>query len=91
MLINTSRGALINTQAAIEALKTGQLGYMGIDVYEQEEKLFFHNLSGRDHPRRCHYAADELPQCAGHCPPGFLYRRGPYPNCTNYPAEYQRL
>lgn len=45
MLINTSRGALTDTQAAIEALKTGRLGYLGIDVYEQEEKLFFHNLS----------------------------------------------
>ncbi|MBO9562164.1 MAG: 2-hydroxyacid dehydrogenase [Niastella sp.] len=44
MLINTSRGALIDTKAAIEALKTGKLGYLGIDVYEQEEKLFFHNL-----------------------------------------------
>lgn len=45
MLINTSRGALIHTRAAIHALKTGQIGYLGIDVYEQEEKLFFHNLS----------------------------------------------
>jgi D-lactate dehydrogenase len=45
MLINTSRGALIDTVAAIDALKTGKLGYLGIDVYEQEEKLFFHDLS----------------------------------------------
>ncbi|MDI3322519.1 2-hydroxyacid dehydrogenase [Pinibacter soli] len=45
MLINTSRGALIDTKAAIEALKTGQLGYLGIDVYEQEEKLFFTDWS----------------------------------------------
>lgn len=45
MLINTSRGGLIDTQATIEALKTGRLGYLGIDVYEQEEKLFFHNFS----------------------------------------------
>jgi len=45
MLINTSRGGLIDTGAVIQALKTGQLGYLGIDVYEQEEKLFFHNLS----------------------------------------------
>lgn len=45
MLINTSRGALIHTSAAIQALKTGHIGYLGIDVYEQEEKLFFHNLS----------------------------------------------
>jgi D-lactate dehydrogenase len=45
MLINTSRGALIDTRDAIYALKSGHLGYLGIDVYEQEEKLFFHNLS----------------------------------------------
>ncbi len=45
MLINTSRGALINTKDTIEALKKGTLGYLGIDVYEQEEKLFFNDLS----------------------------------------------
>jgi D-lactate dehydrogenase len=45
MLINTSRGGLIDTHAAIVALKSGQLGYLGIDVYEQEGKLFFRDLS----------------------------------------------
>jgi D-lactate dehydrogenase len=45
MLLNTSRGALIDTHAVIEALKTGQIGYLGIDVYEQEDKLFFKDLS----------------------------------------------
>ena len=45
MLINTSRGAVIDTMDAIGALKSGQLGYLGIDVYEQEEKLFFRDLS----------------------------------------------
>lgn len=45
MLINTSRGKLIDTEAAIDALREGQLGYLGIDVYEQEEKLFFKDLS----------------------------------------------
>ena len=45
MLINTSRGALIKTTHAIAALKSGQLGYLGIDVYEQEENLFFKDLS----------------------------------------------
>ena len=45
MLINTSRGAVIDTADAIEALKKGQLGYFGLDVYEQEEKLFFKDLS----------------------------------------------
>ncbi len=46
MLINTSRGGLVDTQAVIAGLKTGKLGYVGIDVYEQEEKLFFRDLSG---------------------------------------------
>jgi len=45
MVINTSRGALINTAAAINGLKTGRIGYLGLDVYEQEEKLFFNDLS----------------------------------------------
>ncbi len=45
MLINTSRGALINSPDAIQALKTGQIGYLGLDVYEQEETLFFNDLS----------------------------------------------
>jgi len=45
MLINTSRGGLIDTRAAIYALKKRTLGYLGIDVYEQEEQLFFQDLS----------------------------------------------
>ncbi len=45
MLINTSRGAVIKTADVIEALKSGKLGYLGIDVYEQEENLFFKDLS----------------------------------------------
>ncbi|NLE31564.1 MAG: 2-hydroxyacid dehydrogenase, partial [Bacteroidales bacterium] len=45
MLINTSRGKLIDTDAAIKALKDGKLGYLGLDVYEQEESLFFKDLS----------------------------------------------
>ncbi|MBZ9628193.1 2-hydroxyacid dehydrogenase [Psychroflexus sp. CAK1W] len=45
MLINTSRGALIDTEAVIQALKDKQVGYLGIDVYEQEDKLFFEDLS----------------------------------------------
>lgn len=45
MIINTSRGALINTKDAIMALKRGKIGYLGIDVYEQEEQLFYQDLS----------------------------------------------
>ena len=40
MLINTSRGRLVDTKAAIKGLKSGQIAYLGIDVYEQEEHLF---------------------------------------------------
>jgi D-lactate dehydrogenase len=45
LLVNTSRGGLVDTEAAIEALKSGQLGGLAIDVYEQEADLFFRDLS----------------------------------------------
>ncbi|SEI62105.1 D-lactate dehydrogenase [Dyadobacter koreensis] len=45
MIINTSRGALIQAKDAIEGLKNGKIGYLGIDVYEQEADLFFQDLS----------------------------------------------
>lgn len=45
MLINTSRGGLIDTRAVIEAIKSGRVGYFGIDVYEREGGLFFEDLS----------------------------------------------
>jgi D-lactate dehydrogenase len=45
MLINTGRGALINTRDVIDALKSGQIGYLGLDVYEEEKGLFFEDRS----------------------------------------------
>jgi D-lactate dehydrogenase len=45
MLINTGRGALIDTKTMIQALKNGHISALGLDVYEQEEKLFFRDLS----------------------------------------------
>lgn len=45
MLVNTSRGGLVDTSAAIAALKSGHLGYLALDVYEQEGDVFFRDLS----------------------------------------------
>jgi D-lactate dehydrogenase len=47
VLINTSRGALLDTRAAIRALKSGKIGALGLDVYEEEGDLFFEDLSNR--------------------------------------------
>jgi len=45
MLINTGRGGLVDTPALIDALKDGQLGYLGLDVYEEEAQVFFEDRS----------------------------------------------
>lgn len=45
MLVNTSRGGLIDTEAVIDALKDGRIGQLGLDVYEEEEGLFFEDRS----------------------------------------------
>ena len=45
MLINTSRGGLVNTQDVVDALKSRRIGYLGMDVYEEEEGLFFEDHS----------------------------------------------
>lgn len=47
MLINTSRGQVIDTLAAIDGLKSGKIGHLGLDVYEEEADLFFEDLSNQ--------------------------------------------
>ena len=47
MIINTSRGGLIDTPAVIEGLKDAKIGHLGLDVYEEETDLFFEDLSDR--------------------------------------------
>ena len=46
ILINVSRGRLIHTHALIKALKSGHVGGVALDVYEEEEGIFFEDLSG---------------------------------------------
>ena len=47
MIINTSRGPLIDSKAVIKGLKSRHIGYLGIDVYEEEQDLFFEDLSDK--------------------------------------------
>jgi D-lactate dehydrogenase len=47
MLVNTSRGAIVDSRAVIEGLKAGRIGALGLDVYEEEEGVFYENLSDR--------------------------------------------
>ena len=47
MIVNTSRGALIDTPALVDALKSGKVGNVALDVYEEESDLFFEDLSAR--------------------------------------------
>lgn len=46
-IINTSRGAVVDTRAVIDGLKCGKIGRLGLDVYEEEEEIFFENSSNR--------------------------------------------
>jgi D-lactate dehydrogenase len=59
LLVNTSRGALIDTAALIDCLKRGHLGGVGLDVYEDETKVFYRGVR----------------QCAGDSPHGLLDAR----------------
>ena len=47
MIINTGRGALVDAAALIDGLKSGHVGHVGLDVYEEEEQLFFRDLSAQ--------------------------------------------
>ena len=73
MLINTSRGALLDTVAIIEGLKSGKIGYLGLDVYEEEEEIFFEDRSGLILSDDVFARLLHVSQCDHHRPPGFLH------------------
>jgi len=52
LLINVSRGALVDTPALIDGLVTGKIGGLGMDVYEYEKDIFFKNFSNMDYSER---------------------------------------
>ena len=54
LLVNTGRGALIDARAVVDALKTGKLGGVALDVYEEEDNLFFGAITpARSSPTTC--------------------------------------
>ena len=73
-LINTSRGGLLNTPAVLEALKSGHLSALGIDVYELEDDFFFADWSDKDMPDKDLNALTHLPNVLVTAHQGFFTR-----------------
>jgi D-lactate dehydrogenase len=61
ILVNTARGALIDTKAAIDALESGKIGAMGLDVVEDESSLFYYDLREQVLPNRDLYLLQSYP------------------------------
>ena len=76
MLVNTGRGALIDTSAVIDGLKTGHIGSLALDVYEEEAELVLRGPLRRDHRRRRVRPAPDVPERVDHRPPGVPDARG---------------
>ena len=87
MVINTSRGALIDSTAAIDALKQQKIGALGMDVYENERDLFFEDKSN-DVIQDDVFRRLGLPQRAVYRPSGLPDRRGADQHFANHAAEH---
>ena len=72
MLINTSRGGLVNTKEVIKALKKGKIGSFGMDVYEEEGGLFFEDHSEDILQDDVIARLNDLSKCDHHESPGFF-------------------
>ena len=91
ILVNTSRGGLIDTDALIAALRKGKFAGVGLDVYEDEKRPGVRGLLQRGAPERGGPGADQLPQRGGHQPPGFLHPHRAAEHRHHHHGECPRL
>jgi len=91
MVINTSRGALLDTLSIIEALKSGKIGYLGLDVYEEEEEIFFEDRSGLILSDDVFARLLTFPKCDHYRAPGFLYTRSFIEHCQYDHRQHHQI
>jgi len=91
MLINTSRGAVVDSPAVIRGLKSGQIGALGLDVYEEEADLFFEDLSARYIPDDVFARLLTFPNVliTGH--QGFFHPRGTGGDCGSHHRQCHHI
>jgi hypothetical protein len=91
LLINTGRGALIDSRALIGALKTGHIGGAGLDVYEEEEGVFFQDLSDKVLKDDILARLLTFPNVLVHGPPGVPDARGAGQHLRSLARQHHRL
>jgi hypothetical protein len=91
MLINTSRGGLVNTKEVIKGLKKGKIGSFGMDVYEEEGGLFFEDHSEDILQDDVNRAANDLSKCDHHQSPGIFNTRSAGKHCRNHGPQFRLL
>ena len=91
LLINTSRGALVDASQLIEALKSGRLAGAALDVYEEEEEVFFHDVSTKVLQDDVLARLMTFPNVIMTSHQGFLTKEAPYQNSRNDIREHKGL
>ena len=90
MIVNTGRGALVDTSAVISGLKSGRIGSLGLDVYEEEAPLFFEDRSTEVITDDVFARLLTFPQRAAHRPPGVLHTTGVARHRRDHPVQPRR-
>lgn len=91
ILVNTSRGGLIDTDALIEALRARKFGGVGLDVYEDEDDQVFQDFSDDVLENEVVPVLLSFPQCGHYQPPGVLYPHGIAEHCGHHAGKCPRL